>query len=111
MSDELSMDGFEKAAEISEVPPRTSKIVKAFGAEIFIVNIDGAYYAFPNKCTHAGGPLGRGMLVGPVMQCPWHGSKFDMRTGAVVGPPAKIPVIPFDVKVEGTTIWVRKIQG
>ena len=107
----MSADGFEKAAETAEVPPGTSKIVKALGAEIFVVNIDGAFHAFPNKCTHAGGPLGRGKLTGSVMQCPWHGSKFDMTTGAVVGPPAKIPMVPFDVKVEGTTIWVRKTQS
>jgi nitrite reductase/ring-hydroxylating ferredoxin subunit len=107
----LSSDGFEKVAETSEVPPGTSKVLKALGAEIFIVNIEGMFHAFPNKCTHAGGPLGRGKLTGSVMQCPWHGSKFDMNTGAVVGPPAKIPMAPFDVKVEGTTIWVRKPQS
>ena len=101
----MSMDGFEKAAETSEVPPGTSKIVKALGAEIFVVNIDGTFHAFPNKCTHAGGPLGRGKLTGSVMQCPWHGWKFSVKTGQspeteVVG------VRTFEVKVEGEDVYV-----
>ena len=104
----MSAEGFERVAETSELSPGNVKVTKALGAEIFVVNIDGSFYALWNKCTHAGGPLGRGKLTGSVMQCPWHGSKFDVRTGAVVGPPAKVPEVPLEVKVEGTSVWVRK---
>lgn len=99
---------FEKVAQVSEVPPGKMKIVKVGGVEIAIANVDGSFYAIPNKCTHAGGPLGKGKLNGNVVQCPFHGSKFDVRTGAVVGPPAKEAVKIFPVKSDGTSIWVRK---
>ncbi len=106
----MSVDRFEMVADASEVPAGTIKVVKLGGAEVWVVNIDGMFFAHPNKCTHAGGPVGRGKLTGPVIQCPWHGSKFDVRTGAVVGPPARINLPSFEVKLEGTGIWVRKQQ-
>lgn len=106
----MSSNGFEKVAEASEVPPGKIKVVKLGGAEVWVVNIEGTFFAHPNKCTHAGGPVGRGKLAGPVIQCPWHGSKFDVRTGVVVGPPARINLPSFEVKVEGTGIWVGKPQ-
>lgn len=73
-----------------------------------LANIDGAFYAHSGKCTHAGGPVGKGKLTGSTIQCPWHGSKFDVKTGAVAGPPARIPLPAFEVKVEGTGIWVKR---
>ncbi len=41
------------------------------------------FYATQNECTHAEGPLCEGTLEGAIIECPWHGSKFDVRTGAV----------------------------
>lgn len=105
----MSADGFEKVAESSEIPPGTIKMVKVSGTEVWVVNIEGTFFSHPNKCTHAGGPVGRGKLTDTVIQCPWHGSKFDVRTGSVVGPPAKIPLPLFETRVEGTGVWVRKV--
>jgi 3-phenylpropionate/trans-cinnamate dioxygenase ferredoxin subunit len=98
---------FQKATEVSEIPEGTMKIVKLMGHEISIANVEGQFYAFPNNCTHAGGPLGRGRLKGFVVQCPLHGSKFDIRTGAVVTSPAQTPLRTFVVKVEKGTVWVK----
>lgn len=100
--------GFEEVAQTSELPPGKIKMVKIDGKEIWVANIDGMYFAHPNKCTHAGGPVGRGKLNGAVIQCPFHGSKFDVRTGAVVGPPATLALPSYSVRVEGTGIWVKK---
>jgi len=98
---------FEKIAEVSDVPKGTTKIAKVGGVELFVANVEGSFYALPNKCTHVGGPLGRGKLTGNVIQCPWHGSKFDVNTGAVLGGPAQTPEPTFEVKVEGSSIWVK----
>jgi nitrite reductase/ring-hydroxylating ferredoxin subunit len=73
-----------------------------------VANIDNSFYALPNKCTHQGGPIGRGKLTGSVLQCPWHGSRFEVKTGAVVGGPAQRPEIPLEVKLENSTIWIKK---
>jgi 3-phenylpropionate/trans-cinnamate dioxygenase ferredoxin subunit len=101
------VEGFQKVAGVSEIPPGTIKIAKFMGQEISIANVEGKFYAFPNKCTHAGGPVGRGKLTGFVVQCPLHGSKFDVRTGAVVSPPAQTPLKTFAVKVESESVWVK----
>ena len=99
--------GFEKAAATSEIPNGTMKQVSVGGTDVMLANVNGTFYALSNKCTHAGGPLAKGKLDGFVVQCPLHGSKFDVRTGAVVGPPAQIPERVFGVKVEGNDVLVR----
>ena len=99
---------FERVADSSEVPVGQMKIVKVSGQDVVIANVSGQFFAFTNKCTHVGGPLGRGKLIDNIVQCPWHGSKFDVKTGAVVGPPARTPIQTFEVKVENTNVLVRK---
>ncbi|MDA4137357.1 MAG: non-heme iron oxygenase ferredoxin subunit [Thaumarchaeota archaeon] len=98
---------FQKAADVSEIPQGTIKIVKVKGQEVSIANVEGKFYAFPNRCTHAGGPVGRGRLTGFVVQCPLHGSKFDITTGAVISPPALTPLHTFAVKLEKGEVWVK----
>jgi nitrite reductase/ring-hydroxylating ferredoxin subunit/iron-sulfur cluster repair protein YtfE (RIC family) len=99
--------GFEKVAATSEIPSGSMKQVGVGGIDVMLANVNGAFYALSNKCTHAGGPLAKGKLEGFVVQCPLHGSKFDVRTGAVVGPPAQIPERVFGVKVEGKDVLVN----
>jgi glycine betaine catabolism B len=101
-------EDFVRVADTSEIPPGSMKVFKLASGEIFIANVDGSFFALPNKCTHVGGPLGRGKLTGSVVQCPWHGSKFDVRTGAVVQGPAARPEIPIQLKTENTSIWAKK---
>lgn len=99
--------GFMEIAKVPELPPGKIKVAKLGGLEVWVVNIEGMFYAHPNKCTHAGGPVGKGKLSGAVIQCPFHGSKFDVRSGQVVGPPAKIPLPSYSVKVDGERILVK----
>ena len=99
--------GFEKVAATSEIPIGSMKQVNVGGVDVMLANVNGTLYALSNKCTHAGGPLAKGKLEGFVVQCPLHGSKFDVRTGAVVGPPAQIPERVFGVKVEGKDVFVN----
>jgi nitrite reductase/ring-hydroxylating ferredoxin subunit len=49
---------------------------------------EGEVCALANTCTHLGGPLAEGSREGDTVICPWHGSRFDIRTGAVVEGPA-----------------------
>jgi len=53
------------------------------------------------------GPLCRGRVSGFVVTCPLHGSRFDVRTGQVVGAPARIPVHSYPVAVQGGRIWAE----
>jgi nitrite reductase/ring-hydroxylating ferredoxin subunit len=78
--------------------------VEKDGKSILVANINGAYYAIGNICTHAGCTISDGMLKGERVQCPCHGSTFDLRTGAVVKGPARSPEPSYILRVDGDKI-------
>ena len=104
---QLSSD-FVKVAETKDIQPSTMKAVDLASEKVCIVNVEGNYYAIGNICTHVGGPLNEGTLEGYEVECPWHGSKFDVRTGEATRPPARQAVPKYEVKVEDNNILVRK---
>ena len=86
------------------------KEVQVDGGNICVANVEGKYYAIGSICTHEGGPLADGTLEGYEVECPWHGSKFDVRTGEVTSPPASEPEPAYETKVNGNNILIKK-QG
>ena len=85
------MGEFVKAASTSEIAPGHSHLVVLKGKEIVLFNIDGEFFALDNLCTHEEGPLAEGEIEGHEVTCPWHGAKFDIRTGDVLCDPATKP--------------------
>lgn len=83
------MEGFVKVAVTADLPSGEMMLVEVGDEHIVLANVDGQYYAVTNVCTHAECPLSDGELEGEVLECPCHGSQFDVRTGAVVGPPRR----------------------
>ena len=63
------------------------KIVKAFGEDILLSNVDGKVYATSNRCGHQNASLGKGTLQGNAVTCPLHGARFDVRTGEYLSGP------------------------
>jgi nitrite reductase/ring-hydroxylating ferredoxin subunit len=101
------MADFVAVASTNDIPPGEMMIVDVNGQEVAIANIDGEYCAFSNSCTHKGGPLGEGLLLpGGVVECPFHGGQFNVRTGEVVAPPPNEPIQTYPVQVEGESIRV-----
>jgi nitrite reductase/ring-hydroxylating ferredoxin subunit len=70
------------------------KLVRAGDERIVVGRTETGLAAFSDRCTHKGGPLSDGALICGTVQCPWHGSQFDVNTGRVRCGPAKedIPV-------------------
>ena len=64
------------------------------------------HYAIEDVCTHDDGPVAEGELYGYEIECPRHGARFDIRTGAVTRMPAVIPVNWFPTRVENDEIQV-----
>jgi nitrite reductase (NADH) small subunit len=95
-----------KVASASDVPPGEVRVVEAAGKPIALVNAEGTFYAMDNTCLHRGGPLGEGDLEGTVLTCPWHGWRWDVRSGANVNNPA-VKVSCFPVTVEGDAVYVE----
>lgn len=85
----------------------TSKCVVLDSRKLALFKVSGTVYCLDNTCTHVGGPLCQGALNQFVIRCPWHGSQFDVRTGQVVGPPARVPVKSYPVVIEGGRVWVQ----
>jgi nitrite reductase/ring-hydroxylating ferredoxin subunit len=102
------MGEFVRVASAGDIPPGEMKIVEVDGEEIAIANVSGEFFAFQNECTHRGGPLGEGILMGAVVECPFHAGQFNVRTGEVVAAPPSEPVTTYAVQVEGDYIKVEK---
>jgi glycine betaine catabolism B len=101
-------EDFVKVADTNDIQPSQMKEVQVDGESICIVNVEGKYYAIGNICTHEGGPLADGTLEGYEVECPWHASKFDVRTGEVREPPASEPEPVYQIKVDGNRILLKK---
>lgn len=67
---------------------------------------DGEVYAIDDTCTHQDASLADGWLEGCEVECPLHASKFDLRTGKVDAPPARLPVRTHQVLIEDGTVYV-----
>lgn len=92
-------------AKVSDLEPGGCLAVETEEAAVALFNVDGTIYALNNTCPHAGGPLGEGTLEGTVVECPWHGWRYDVTTGVRVENP-EITVACYEVKVEGDQIKV-----
>ena len=63
---------------------------------------------FSDRCTHKGGPLSDGALVGCTVQCPWHGSQFDVHSGRVVAGPAEKKIDTLEHETRSGEVYITK---
>ena len=103
---ETKAGGFVTVARVGEIPSGGVKVLRLGDQEIAVFHLAGAYYAMDDICTHDGGPLAEGTIEDHVIECPRHGARFDIRTGAVLSMPATVPVATYPVRVEGNEIQV-----
>jgi 3-phenylpropionate/trans-cinnamate dioxygenase ferredoxin subunit len=85
----------------SELPPGAKRIVEHDGRAIGVFNCDGVLYAIEDRCSHDDGPLAEGEFDAATctVECPRHGSLFDLTTGRPKTLPAFKPVQTFPVAV------------
>src|SRR5919108_1538227 len=107
----MSEGTFVKVASRKSILDSQMREVQVDGQKICIANINGEYFAINNTCTHEGGPLADGKLEGYEVECPWHQSRFDVRTGEVKAPPASEPQATYQIKIEGDDILIRLDSG
>jgi nitrite reductase (NADH) small subunit len=101
------MATFVKVGSTKDMAPGQGKLVEAGGKKIALFNVEGAYYAIDNTCSHRGGSLAEGELEGTNVTCPWHRAVFDVKTGEALGPPAPKGVARYNVRVSGESIEVE----
>ena len=87
-----STRGVALAAAGESLSLNQMKLVHVDEERVVVARTEDGVKAFSDRCTHKGGPLSDGALMCGTVQCPWHGSQFDVKTGDVVCGPAKEPV-------------------
>lgn len=96
-----------KVGEVGSPAPGEVKVIMPRDERIALANVEGEYYAIDDVCTHDGGALDQGEVIGDQIECPRHGARFDVRTGKAVTLPAIFPVKTYPVRVEGNDIQVE----
>lgn len=100
------MADFVTVAKVSDVKPGQMKAFTANGRRVLIANWEGTSFATQDLCTHDNGTLSDGELVDGEIECPRHGGRFDLKTGAVVALPPMFPIKTYPVKTEGDNLLV-----
>jgi 3-phenylpropionate/trans-cinnamate dioxygenase ferredoxin subunit len=103
------MPGFVKIATIHDIPVDEMRAFEHAGRKIAIYNVGGQLYATDDICSHAYSELHEGYLDTDdcTIECPLHGSRFDIRSGAVLSLPAYEPIAVYPVRVEGEDIFAE----
>lgn len=91
----------------AELAPGGHRVVDVEGTQAAVFNLDGAFYAIEDVCTHDGGQLTGGTVEGAEIVCPRHGARFCIRTGAALTAPAYEPTATLPVRVSNGTLEVR----
>jgi nitrite reductase/ring-hydroxylating ferredoxin subunit len=96
-----------KIAETKDLTPGQAAAFDVEGQKIALFNVEGTFYAIGDTCTHRGGPLSEGAVNGTTVTCPWHGAEFDLKTGAVMRPPAGQGVPSYRVVIEAGEVKIE----
>jgi len=105
-SEDCAVADWVRIATMEQCPPGSATEWVAGDRLVALFNVEGTLYALDGICPHQGGPLGKGLLEGHVVTCPWHGWQYDVRSGEHEVNPA-LRHTSLDVKVEGEFVCVR----
>lgn len=95
-----------KAANIQAIDPGQMLKIKVGDKNILLANIDGNIYAIDDQCSHEDASLYNGALKGNCVECPLHGSRFNVKTGEPLELPATEAIKTYAVKIENNEILI-----
>ena len=87
-----------RVAAVDELQVNQMKLVRSGNRRIVVGRTEDGYVAFDDFCSHRGGSLADGVMICNTVQCLWHGSQFDVKTGAVKSGPAKKSISTYRVE-------------
>ena len=99
---------FASGVAVDDVPDGGMLQGKLGDEEVILARQGAEFFAFGAKCTHYGGPLGKGLMIGDEVRCPLHHACFSLRTGAVLRPPAFDPIPCWRVEHVGARLFLRE---
>ncbi len=101
------MARFVQVARKSQIPENGAIGVEVEGRLLALINLNGEIFAIDDSCPHEAGPLSEGEIDGEEVTCPWHHSRFNIRTGRVTQDPADEDVATYRVRVVGDAVEVE----
>lgn len=101
------MEGWVRVCAEGELEEGGFRAVWDGNTAIAVYFCEGEYRAIEDVCTHDGAELAGGPVQGCVVECPRHGARFCLRTGAVMAPPAYLPVDVFPIRRADGAVWTR----
>jgi NADPH-dependent 2,4-dienoyl-CoA reductase/sulfur reductase-like enzyme/nitrite reductase/ring-hydroxylating ferredoxin subunit len=107
----LSGPDFTLGIPVRDLPENIPILGHVQGEPVVLVRTGMNVRAAGATCSHYGGPLAQGLVVGETLRCPWHHARFDLRTGDPVGAPALNPIACYQVQRRGDRILVGAKQS
>lgn len=105
---ERQIESWERpACNQSELSDGQMMLIRVNKERVVVARCSDGIAAFGDRCTHKGGPLSDGALIGCAVQCPWHGSQFDILTGRVIAGPAREKIEIYQVEVRAGEVFIR----
>lgn len=101
------MSNWHNIANTTDIPPGAWQVADFEHISLLVFNLNGEFYAIENVCTHDGGSLSDGCLLGEEIMCPRHGARFSIKTGEVTAPPAYENIDTYPVRVENGMVQVE----
>lgn len=103
---------FQRAARLSELESDIPHaITLGDGRRVCVVRSGERIFAMSDRCSHKDFALSGGDLVSPtVLECPWHGARFDIESGRPVQGPATDAVETYSVRVVGDEVFIGPLR-
>ncbi len=96
-----------EAGSVADYDDEIGKRFEGFGHRIAVFKIGDDFYALGDRCSHAEASLAEGEIWDGAVECPRHGSAFDLKTGEPNALPATKPVPSYGVVVEEGNVFVE----
>jgi nitrite reductase/ring-hydroxylating ferredoxin subunit/uncharacterized membrane protein len=94
---------------VGELAQGQMMLASIAGERVVIGKCPDGIIAFSDRCTHKGGPLSDGVLIGCAVQCPWHGSQFDVHTGRVISGPAEKQIKTYATRIHDGEVYISPL--
>ena len=99
-------DGQVEINNIEDIQVNQMRLIIVDDKRIVVTKTENGYAAFSDHCTHRGGSLAAGSIICGTVQCPWHGSHFDVKTGGVTAGPATEKISTYPLSEKGGKLYL-----